>query len=789
MAMEKPQVTASRRAFLQSIALLTMQTSGLQHGGAVAAMLRALEGRQDRFPARESQDAISFGVGPNQQLLDLVSHYAVPKTLSSQDRLCFDVSNNRISCSINAHGLLERFAIQVGVSPVEARGTPAGAYVEKVLFRASAWPILISIGGAKPVRLDELQQPEIYLEDNLFPRYEWTLGPWKLRMLAFAPQVQAQRPRAVCTVWSVHTMGNAELPSVQIMLGEIGSMLSDGAKQNFPAKALCDQGGKWSELVSGERLTLAVNGPKSLAMLLASDSEELSNTQTEIASQSCSVWLDKTKEYRRSRYGVLSIPDGTFYAELYTRAAELSRQSLLLNTEGRFGGSFNGSDLPAASNVWMRDCFYSSLPQTYFAPDLCSAAILFFLRWGIPSRTLGDHADHFPAATGVTNSLGNSVAGIVLAGAYYASSGDKDFFLKHPEVMSRSLEILDQVLVSRREDVFLFPSIYVSDGESRGDFHTGSNIFLWRAFCSIARIIGEVYGYPEVASIWSAHANRLRDAILSNCVSIEGGHNRFVEGSMQDHTKIGGHDGEESDVTLAAFYEFCNPDDDAYINAAREAISRSNPYAIEALEGIWWYAHFKWSSATFPGWTTALASSRTEEELARHLERIRTLTDADGSFWWWPYPHDASLHPEHPLRLNSKCGWAAGVYVCFFTRQVLGLAVDAAKRTLAFRPFSPWNEFTWKSCRIGTIECDCSYSHREGEILLTIRNRMAHPMEITLQALLPENTMFQKASMVQVEGEQIREVKRYGRTALEATREVAPGIEFSLLAKYVAKTN
>jgi hypothetical protein len=489
---------------------------------------------------------------------------------------------------------------------------------------------------------------------------------------------------------------------------------------------------------------------------------------------SATTWLQATRGYHRSRYGTLTIPEAPFYSELYVRAAELTRQSLMLDTQGQFGGSFNGSDLPAASNVWLRDCFYSALPQCFLSPDLSRLAIFFFLQWSIPTRPIGEHSDRFPSATGVTNSLGNTAAGIVLAGIHYANNGDKDFFLQHPEILTRSVQILEQVLASRREEAFLFPSIYVSDGESRGDFHTGSNIFLWRAFCSLARLAEEVYGKPELASIWRWNASRLREAILTNCVVVEDGENRFVEGAMQDHTQIGGHDAEESDVTLAPFYEFCEPDDEAYLNAARVAISPSNPYAIKEVEGVWWYAHGKWSSATFPGWTTALASSGNKTELIRHLERIRTLTDADGSFWWWPYQHDSPPKIEHPLRTNSKCGWAAGVYVCYFTGHILGLSVDMPSHRLSFRPFLPWSEFSWNDCRLGSVEFDCSYVRREGDITMTIRNRTAQPLEASFEAILPKGARVLRTLRADKTVDS-RQTNRYGCAAAETTVSVASG--------------
>lgn len=715
-------------------------------------------------------DSTVFGVGPDGHLLDAASLYTVPRESRPQERLCFDVSNNRISCSINAWGLLERLVIELGVSPVETRATPVGAYMEKVLQRFGPFPFFVKVEGASPQRLDQLGQPEIYLQDTLFPRYEWTLPAVKIRMLVFAPETSAARLRAICTLWSIEPRSSV----APVLTLKVGDDVLSLHEEDTGGKSLLihSDGGGWFDSThgGGQEFAMTQGRQIAVAVLLGSSSDDLAQTRKEFTGHRATEWFDLTRTYHQARYGSLKIPDSPYFAELYVRAAELCRQSLMVDTRGDFGGSFNGSDLPAAANIWMRDCFYGTLPQSFLSPGLCASAIHFFLQWGIPSRPLGEHADKFQNAAGITNSLGNSVAGIVLAGAYYASTDDKQFLQTNPYILSRSTEILEQVLASRREDVFLFPSIYVSDGESRGDYHTGSNIFVWRAFTSLARLVREVYGRSESADRWQQCAGRLRAAILENCVVTEDGKTRFVEGAMQDHTQISGHDGEESDVTLASFYEFCGPDDPRYLGAAAEALSTANPYLFRELEGIWWYAHGKWSSSTFPGWITALASSRDDKEMLHHLQRIRSLTDADGSFWWWPYPHDGATHLASPLRVSSKCGWAAGAYLCFFTSQVLGLGFDAPTNTLTFVPFSPWS-FEWMGCRLGEGLFDCSYSKTKEEILLTVRNRMQHPVTLIFEAILPSGTTRSKEK--DPASGSIQEGQRYGRIALRRTVRLA----------------
>lgn len=754
----------------------------LGHGGVRAAMLPFL---QQSSVAATSRDSLFFGVSGYAKLLNARSFYRVPEVPSAQDRLCFDVSNNRIACSINQLGLLERFAIELGVAPIETKATPVGAYVEKLIERCGPIPLLVAAGDSKAIPLEDLGQPEIHLQDDLFPRFEWIVNATRLRMLVFAPQIASAAPRAIFVRLTASSLEpNPSTFAVSVPL--LARPSADRTTANGRVLLMVDSGRGWFTPEESQPIAIRADEGTVLALLFDATDEELQITRASIATRSANAWFDETTEFHLARYGQLSLSDAPFYGELYVRAAELTRQSLLLEGDDRFGGSFNGSDLPVAANVWMRDCFYSCLPQSFLCPQLARGAIEFFLDHGVPSHMLGEHADRFPGARGVTNSLGNSVAGIVLAGMYYQYNEDRQFFLDHPATLERSLSILNQVLASRREDVFLFPSVYVSDGYARGDFHTGSNIFLWRAFVSIARLAREVYGLAELAAEWQAYAQRLREAILANCIVIEDGKPRFVEAAMQDHTRIGGHDGEESDVTLAAFYDFCAEDDPLYLNAAHEALMPSNPYAIANVDGIWWYAHGKWSSATFPGWITALAGSQDEAEMLRHLERIRTLTDADGSFWWWPYPHEETMHPEHPLRTNSKCGWAAGVYVCFFTRHLLGLSADAPRKTLRFRPWIPWSEFAWSGCRIGSIMCDCSYKRTDSEVTVEVRNHTAHTMHVSLGALLPEKSKLVHAAVSTGLTTAISSSTYYGRVCAECSIDVNAGDRVRLTASFTA---
>jgi hypothetical protein len=433
----------------------------------------------------------------------------------------------------------------------------------------------------------------------------------------------------------------------------------------------------------------------------------------------------------------------------------------------------------------MKDCLYASLPQSFLNPELCAAAILFFLKWGVPSRLLGPGVPRFPGAGPVTNSLGNSVAGMVLAGTYYQMTGDRNLFLQHPEILARGEEILNAVLASRRDTPYLFPSLYVSDGDARGDFHTGSNISAWRAFRSMARLAKEVYDARALAEAWESIAASIQQAIWSRCTATGTYGKQFVEGAMADESCFKLHDGEESDTTLMPFYGFCAPDEPAYLNHARLAVTRENPYFFPEGDGIWWFAHGKWSSATFPGWMTALAGADTEEEVLARLQRIRALTDADGSFWWWPYRHDAPAAPQ-PSRANVKCGWAAGVFVCLFTHKILGIEVDVPGAHVALRPCSPWSDFTWTNCRLGSSVFNFSYKRDKNTAAAEIENLNSAAYEAVIELLLPAGGQ-PLACSVNGQATTAYDISaRYRASAVRLAKRILPGGRFRMEVTYQA---
>lgn len=507
--------------------------------------------------------------------------------------------------------------------------------------------------------------------------------------------------------------------------------------------------------------------------MLGESNQELKQIAELLQSKRTLDWLNQTWQFHASRFGQLSIPDDTFYAESMVRMEETARQSVLRMADGTFGAGFWGSDVAEPAFTWNKDNFYAMLPMSIFEPQLCADAILYFLKWGMPPRPLGRGVKRFPEAGPVTQSLGNSLSGLVLAGAYYQMTGDHEFFEGHPEILATARQRLQDVLDSRREKPFLFPSMYVSDGDARGDFHAGSNLIVWYSFHNMARIARDVYHDKHLAGEWELCAEKVKANLLERCVGNGPLGKQFYEGATADWTFILGHDGEESDATLMPFYGFCEPDDPAYVNHARVGLSPINPYYAPVIEGIWWYDGDWWGS-TFPGFTTALAGIRDEKESAERLHRIRQLTDLDGSIWWWPYKHKET-NLAALVREPGKSGWAAAVYLCKFVHDMLGLHVDMPDRRISFRPFTPWPQFAWRGCRLGRGLFDAQYGQRQGQIVAEITNRNNDSFEGLVEVVLPDSTSPVNCKVNDRTADNFKLAQRYGRPSVRVTSAIPPG--------------
>jgi hypothetical protein len=686
-------------------------------------------------------------------------------TTGTDRSFSFDVSNNSLLASVDDEGTVFRLAISSGLVPVYETGLP-GVFVDKDLdYVEGRYGIRVETAtGERPsVRAADLL-------DNLIPRSRSTIGAVDLTTVTFAPSGdQSVAPRSVITLTRIVNRGGADETVTATLLASTSSSRGEVRPTVVPGEG-------FSAGESSATFVLAAGESTIVSAIIGFDRADAHESRSPVSAVRA---LAETLAVLRSRYGRLSIPADPYFASLFERQGELARQVVLLDADGEHAGSFWGSDANDRADVWMLDLYYSMLPMAQLDPPLCRATIDFFVKYGLPPAAWGNYAaldegHPLPGIEPVSHSVGNATAAIALAGAYLSATDDVESLTGDPEFMGYATSIIQLLLDSREEGEALFPSVFISDGPSRGDFHTGSNIKAWYAITTMARILGTLPGEAERAAAWSVEADRVRDAIYDLCQGDAAFGPEFFEGVYRDGGHVAGHDGEESDLTLAAFYGFADIDEERVVNHALSAFSTDNPYFVPATGGVSWW-DFQWHGPTFPAFVHALSGAAEEEQLLGALEGIRQRTDLDGSVWWWPHLH-TETERDNVLRGPGKCGWAAGVYLAKFVHDILGLRPDATQNTLTFAPFLPWDSFEWMDARLGAVAFDAAHSKNDGSVSAFVRNRTESDLVVKFELLLPEGM---SVSTSVLDGREARETvrmsTRFGRVAVRAEAIVKPG--------------
>lgn len=737
----------SRRQFVQ-----------LMGGAATAAPLPFTASGKwakiDRYPRSRF-----FGIGDAGENKDAATLY--DRHTGGGSTLSFDVSNNQILCSIDATGTLARLCVNFGVAPLPPNAVSGGVYTSKIHGRSGPWSF--SIGGAG---LPEPTVCGVGLIANLIPEHSFRQGPLSIRQITFAPidpEEPHLSPRAICCALLI---GNESAQDATISL----SIIHGRPENSSAAMETVAWTSSKASLAPGQSTVFE------MAVLMDASPDRLPALRRRILSKPCFAWFEATLNLLLTRNGELSIPAESYFSESSIRYAELCRQSILHLPDGTFGGGFMGSDIDHRDNNWAKDTYYAVLGASYAHPELCRDAIRYYFDWGLPAKPTARGLARFPNAAAVTQSLSLAVAPIALATHYYRLSGDREFFLDNATLLDQIGRRLNDVLASRRGETFLFPSMFISNGDARGHFHTGSNVVAWFAFQGAARLALEVYGDRSLARQWSEVADRVKQALWHNCRK-EGAHGlQFVEGVFEDGTFVPGHDGEESDTTLMPFYGFCSPDTPELIRHAQTGLSPLNPYYAKELDGIWWHNHGGFRPATAPAWATGLASAANRNESRRRLHRFRELTDLDGSVWWWPYKY-GERDRTAVLRGNgaTKCAWAAGVYLARFIETILGCRADVPARRFHWAPFLPWDSFSWQGATLGMARFDLRYNVEQDRVFLEIRNLNSSAYQAHLRIARPDGKALRKAESQQGQALGVTPASHFGLPALDLSLRLETG--------------
>lgn len=668
------------------------------------------------------------------------------------DNFTFDVGNNKALCNMSEFGEIKNLTFYRNSYLCD---DIPGVWVRKDFSTSGPLSFSICMDGE---RLDFKKwngKSESDLLDNLFPRTKFTNESIKATILAFAP-VRANGDRLRAIVYGIYLENISERTvDLAVEMPQFGS-----EKDCFAT-----HGVSW--LPVEERFAedqpckfqLSARQSKWISVVLYAPGEY--QDAEAVVKKGMLFWLNETHDYLRKILGRLTMPGDPMTAFLYERAVCQCLGAIAMNQEDQISGA-NWGSYPATSQIWMKDMYYAFLPFSILEPDLFKKGILWFLKYGI--RPKGGRFDG-----GVYHSLTNSLSSVIMAGLYYEYTGDNHLFLSNPWIYEKMEEIMAQVMELKAPDAWLFPSLWISDALSLGKYHTGSNVLVWKAFQGLSLIARNVLDdemkakeYQDIAQNvffdiekYMTLDGKFGQQYLEGIGGLTPEEQRFYPVSHYEKKYIGQvihqfledvisdgkinllmHDGEESDTTLMPFYGYQRYDAPSVRNYAKFTTSFENPTYGEQCRGITWGNE---SGATFPGYTTAFLGVVDQETMngdRGYLRELKRLADADGSWWWWPYPLGSKTGEVARLYHNcGKCGWASGVFAVTFLTQILGLQYCGATQKLIFRPFSPCSDFTFEGIRLGNAVFDVDYKHLKNQTSIQITNRNDFSIALELEVI------------------------------------------------------
>jgi hypothetical protein len=715
----------------------------------------------------------------------------------------FDISNNNISCSINANGLIE-FPSVMGPLSKYTKGLGADScnnYGPGDYITGSQWTFRISDDNQSAL-LSELKNPSLDIVDNIFYKWNYQFKDLNIQVLAFAPEGEenplAQEPRALILILhllntgEIQFIGKVSVPGVICEANNISASMEkapvygpaplpianshQGNNANFhpryaevgptvpgyEAVMLLD-GADWNPGFPDIHFSLPPGSTTnlSLAFLVGTCVSELEYTRDFISTRTVPDWLNSTARLHKKATGNLIIPEDPMLAEMFYRYYECGHTCYLLNGNGYLTEPKGGA--------WS----IMSILNPGYVIGL------------IPSGNL-------PLKSNVSYSLYGATIELIMAADYYQRNGDPVYF-RNSAFRTSATAIVNSILATEYPETTLFPSQSIWDGPSRGDYHTGSQILVWRVLDIFSRIAGEEWNDTVTAGLWSRKADACRSAILSKCIIPGPFGQQFAEGTwkngaVNDAAKC--HDGEEVALVQSAFYGLVEQDNPLVTNHCKASMTPFNYLYNTRLNAMLWQSSSYWSGGyTFPAWLVVIAGAETNEELLSGIHLWKSMTDIDGSPWWWPY----DVEQTNPANVNrrrcnftggfcdvAKVSYAASVFNTLLINNVMGLSADMPRKTVAFRPFSPWSDFEWTGGRIGNAFFDIKYTDDGSGITATITNRNAETYSGVIGITVPEGKI--------LSGKGTSE-KRYNRDYLQIEKPLKPNEPESFTVYYEEETS
>lgn len=668
------------------------------------------------------------------RLADPESHF---NHTADAENLSYDIGNNAMLAIHGADGELKAVTAYRDTYLTLTAEWP-GVWTAKDNSTCGPYSFAVETGGRKHDLATVDWDLRTGLLDNLVPvtEYSGPQGEFIVRLVTFAPVSAdgAERVRAIVHGLELENRSATALAATVHLPRSVNRQPFDRWAQSDSFAHFDIWLGDAASHACSVAVTLAPGAAVWVPAVIAPAGEGAADI---VNARGTLAWLDQTQAYYRGLLGRLSTPDHPFLAEFHERMFMQALHSIAQSGSGRIAGS-NWGSVPPTRMIWTKDFFYSALPLLAADPEFAGKIVAWFDRYGIRPAGTTDRADRNSdgGAGGATHSVSLSVAAPLLASLIHRQTGETALFRRHPQWRARWGRIFDELAASRIDPgIWLFSSRYISDGPIAGDYHTGSNLAVWRALVGYARLLEDVWGEPETARTYREMAAGVKEALLARTV-VDGPLGRqFIEAVNRDGSVPAMEsDGEESETTLMPYYGFLDDDDPLYLNTMRFAVSVHNLAYRPQFRAISWAVGVP---STAPGYNKGLCAWDDEDRLfGEHgaLTEMRRLADGDGSLWWWSYGYgDKTVPYGKPVRAVDgigKSAWAAGVFGTVFVHRFAGIAYDAPSATLRFAPLPAMGDMAWTDLAMGRHRFSLACTFRPDAVSITVENHNDHAVAL-----------------------------------------------------------
>ena len=658
----------------------------------------------------------------------------------------YDVSNNKLIANIDEFGTIKNLSFYYGCYYCD---DIPGVWVAKDFTQSSNFYFEIKVED----KLLKLNENKFYVEsdlvDNIFPRVVHIDNNYRATVLAVAP-ISKLGKRLSLLIYGLYleNTSNKEMNVEIIMPKKYNKKYSDVRYVSIDIANNEEYSKSYSYKIKAKE---SVWVPVIFYRPGSYEDFKLVKEKGEL------YWINETYDYFKGLTGNLIMDNDKLITLIYERAVIQSLGAVGVNDKNEIVGS-NWGTYPVLKRIWNKDMYYSMLPFSILDPEFYKKGILWFSKYGI--RPKGSKYEG-----GIKHSITNSLSSIMMAGLYYETTDDKDFFLKNKNLFHEFINIIDETLnLKTNNNINLLPSIWISDAFSLGEYHTGSNIFVWKVLKSFSRICRDIFHKFDLSEKYDKYADKLKEDI-EEYMTYNGVYGKqYVEGigSLSDINKLKYpvekykkeffdqgidflydvndgeninllmHDGEESDTTLIPYYGYKRYDDEILRNYENFSASNNNPTYSCLSRGIKWGNK---SGATFPGYITFLCASVDYDSMNGdngYMTELKRLIDLDGSWWWWPYKLNSKTGNVERMNECGKCSWGSGVFSTIFITQFLGVNYDAPSKTLLFRPFSPSSNFQWENAKFGYSSFNLKFYRDNNSTKILVNNNNNY--SITLNA-------------------------------------------------------